>query len=160
MCIAAPADMTPSRDPVPVFLGRAAVLLSEQEQLATTLGQLRELGAAIDAGASPLPPRLDPRLLIRRLKEEFVHHLALTDEWLRLVARTRPALLPAIVDLRSDHAAIGAALADLDEVVAEEARWGELPDALARILECLDVHCSAEALLVGNLTSQAPDVTS
>lgn len=128
--------------------------------MAATLHQLRELAAAIDAGVSPLPPSLDPRHLVHCLKEEFLHHLAETDECLRVVARTRRTLLPAIVDLRSDHVAIGGALADLDEVVADEARWGELPDKVARIRERLDVHCCAEAMLVGDLTSQAKDVAS
>jgi hypothetical protein len=142
--------MTPAR--LPAFFGRVAVLLNEHERLAETLRDMRELCAAIQIGISPLPSRLDPERLLHRFKEEFLFHLMEAETCLADVAKKRPGLLPAVVDMKADHVALAGALAELDLIVADEARWGELPLSVTNLLERLRAHQEAEATLVWGLS--------
>jgi len=140
-------------DRLPAFFGRVSTLLEGREHLAQSLNKLREASAAIEIGLSPLPGRLEPRRLLRELGVDLQSHLATTEGYLRTVAHERPELLPLVVDMRADHAAIARELSALESVVADEARWGELPVLASRLRKLVRAHQEAEANLVQGLMS-------
>lgn len=124
------------------------VLLDEQKRFATVLDSLRELCSALDAGVGPLPARLDPSALTDELGGVLAEHFESAEQCLQQVAARRPDLLPAVVDMRSDHTALSQSLADLRLVVADPARWSDLPSRIGALLGTLSVHRECEAALV------------
>jgi hypothetical protein len=131
------------------------LLLSEQKRFAAVRDSLRELCAALNAGVESLPARLDPPQLVDELGGLLAEHFEDTDECLRTVAAQRHDLLPAIVDMRCDHAVFSEAVADLRLLAGDPGRWVELPLRLAKVLEKLDVHREGEAALIRDATQAA-----
>jgi hypothetical protein len=64
-----------------------------------------------------------------------------------MVASRRCDLLPAVVDIRTDHAALSHALSDLRVVAADPARWEELPVRIRGLLAKVESHRQVEAAL-------------
>ncbi len=149
--------MTPSisSTTLPGFFGRMPLLLSEQKRFAAVRDSLREVCAALNAGVETLPARLDPPQLVQELDGLLADHFEGADECLRIVAARRHDLLPAVVDMRADHAAFSEALADLRLLAADPARWVELPLRIASMLEKLDVHREGEAALIRDAAQAA-----
>lgn len=143
----------PSR--TPAFFGRMPLLLSEQKRFAALVDSLRELGVALEVGFGSLPTRLDPPKLVDELGRVLADHFSEAEDCLREVAARRRDLLPAIVDMRSDHAMLAQSLADLRILVADQARWVELPFRLANLLDKLALHRECEAGLVREATRAA-----
>jgi hypothetical protein len=124
------------------------LLLSEQKRFAALLDSLREASIRLEAGALPLPGKLDPPTLVVELGQVLAEHFASADACLRAVPAERLDLLPAVVDLRLDHAALSDALSDLRLLADDEARWPELPLRIASLLKRLNEHREIEAALV------------
>lgn len=141
MTSGAPSSRTPA------FFGRMPLLMSEQKRLAALLDSLRELGLVLEVGAAALPARLDPPKLVDELARVLSEHFADAEDCLRTAAQ-RHDLLPAVVDLRSDHAALSESLADLRLLAGDQARWTELPSRIASLLRKLAAHREVEAALV------------
>jgi len=132
----------------PAFFGRMPVLLSEQKRCAALIDALGDLCAALEVGSGPLSARLDPPPLIEELARVLTEHFQGAEDCLMVVAKRRPDLLPAVVDMRSDHAALSESLTDLRLLVADQARWVELPLRIGSVLQRLTVHREAEAGLI------------
>jgi hypothetical protein len=139
--------LTASSTQAPAFFGRMPLLLSEQKRLADLVDSLRELCQVLEVGAAALPPRLDPPKLVDELARVLAEHFAGADDALCRVAQ-RHDLLPAVVDLRSDHAALSDALSDLRLVAEDQAQWTELPRRIATLLRKLAAHREVEAALI------------
>jgi len=154
--VARETDMTPRiSTTLPGFFGRMPLLLSEQKRFAAVRDSLRELCAALNAGVETLPARLDPPQLVEELGGLLADHFEGADECLRAVAARRHDLLPAVVDMRADHAAFSEALADLRVLAADPMRWVELPLRIASMLEKLEVHREGEAALIHDAAQAA-----
>lgn len=132
---------------LPAFFGRVPLLLNEQERFAAALESLRELCAALDVGMGALPEQLDPPHVVEELERVLTRHREDADEWLGMVASRRCDLLPAVVDIRTDHAALAQALSDLRLVAADPARWAELPLRITSLLAKVESHRQVEAAL-------------
>jgi hypothetical protein len=139
-------SLTTSPTGSPAFFGRVPPLLDEQARFAAALSSLRELCAALEVGA--LPAELEPPRLVEELGRMLTHHREDAEEWLRTVASHRRDLLPAVVDMRTDHAALSQALSDLRLVAADPARWVELPPRVTSLLAKMESHRQVEADLV------------
>jgi hypothetical protein len=74
---------------------------------------------------------------------------------LKAVAVSRRDLLPVVVDMRSDHAALSQTLVDLRLLVGDPGRWVELPRRIANLLERLAVHRESEAALLSDAAAVA-----
>ncbi len=123
------------------------LLLSEQKRFANLLDSLRELSQVLEVGAAALPAQLDPPKLVDELARVLAEHFADADDCLRRAAE-RHDLLPAVVDLRSDHAALSESLGELRLLASDESRWTELPSRIADLLEKLAAHREMEAALI------------
>lgn len=132
----------------PAFFGRAPLLLSEQKRFAALLDALHDLSAALEAGLGSLPARLEPANLVEELARVLAEHFQGAEDCLKAVAVSRRDLLPTVVDMRADHAALSQSLADLRLLVADRGRWVELPQRIAGLLERLAVHRESEATLI------------
>jgi hypothetical protein len=86
---------------------------------------------------------------------ELSAHFAIEESpaHLGVMARRRPDLLPLIVDLKADHAALLRALSRIEMAASEKSRWGELPALVSALCTDLDAHESAEAELVSTFFS-------
>ena len=148
--------MTPSvsSPKLPGFFSRVPLLLSEQKRFAAVRDSLRELCAVLNAGVESLPARLDPPHLVEELGGLLADHFEGADECLTAAAQ-RHDLLPAVVDMRADHAAFSEALADLRLLAADPVRWVELPLRIASMLERLEVHREGEAALIRDAAQAA-----
>ncbi|HEV8548551.1 MAG TPA: hypothetical protein VGQ57_05975 [Polyangiaceae bacterium] len=147
-----PATSSPG---TPAFFGRAPVLLSEEKRLAALLDSLRELSGALEVGLAPLPPRLSPPALVEELGQVLADHFQGAEDCLKAVAVSRRDLLPVVVDMRSDHAALSQTLVDLRLLVGDPGRWVELPRRIANLLERLAVHRESEAALLSDAAAVA-----
>jgi hypothetical protein len=140
-------NLTASTGRHPCFFGRVPELLNEQQHFAATLESLRSLCEALDAGRWPDRARLDPVKLLDELERALARHVEEADECLMAIALTRRDLLPAVVDIRSDHVALSQGLLDVRIVAGDELRWGELSGAITALLGKLAEHRDAEAAL-------------
>lgn len=131
------------------------LLLSEQKRFAQVVDSLRELSLSLEEGGPLLPARLDPRGLVAELAQVFSEHCASADAGLSVVAAERRDLLPLVVDLRTDHAALSEALTDLRLIAEDQGRWTELPLRIAGLLKKLAAHREAESALIGESARSA-----
>lgn len=122
--------------------------LGAHRRFAVALERLRELCARVEAGSGPLSSSPAPARLIDELVRGLGEHVANTEEYLQAIAVRRRDLLPAVVDLRTDHAALTQALVDLRLVVTDAERAGTLPSRVRKLHAELDAHRAAEALLL------------
>jgi hypothetical protein len=122
--------------------------LTQHARFAVTLERLRELCAGVEAGGGPLSSSPAPRRLVDELVRGLGEHVAKTERYLQAIAAARRDLLPAVVDLRADHAALTQALVDLRLVAVNQERWGELPLRVRRLVAKVDSHRDAEATLL------------
>lgn len=148
MLLHEPMTSATSSPTAPGFFGRVPLLLSEQKRLAALLEALRELSAALDVGMGSLPARLEPPRLIEEVAGVLAGHFRSAEDCLQAVAARRPDLLPAVVDMRSDHAALSQSLKDLRLMATDPGRWVELPLRITALLERLALHREGEAALV------------
>jgi hypothetical protein len=135
------------------FFGRVPLLLSERKRFAAVQESLRELCRALEAGIIPPPAGLDPVLLVNELGLVLADHFEAAERSLERVATHRPDLLPAVVDLRTDHTMLAGSMADLRLLAADRERWTELPRRIASLLAVLAAHREAEATLVSRGTA-------
>jgi hypothetical protein len=126
--------------------------LAQNGRFAVALERLRELSAGVEAGGGPLSSSPAPARLVDELVRGLADHVARTERHLQAFATSRRELLPAIVDLRADHAALTQALVDLRVVASNSERWCELPLCVRRLLAKLDTHRDAESMLLDRAT--------
>ena len=132
----------------PAFFGRLPSSLGDQLHLAAIVESLAAFSAALEVGVGALPLGLDPQRLVDELGTALSEHFRTADQRLNRVAASRLDLLPAVVDMRADHASLAQSVADLRLLVADEGRWAELPLRIARLLETLAEHRETEAALI------------
>lgn len=132
----------------PAVFGCMPLLLREKKRFAALVTSMRDLAVALEVGIGAIPVGLEPPKLIDELGSVLAEHFQDADDCLHLVAERRSDLLPAVVDMRADHATLLQALDDLRVLVADEGSWAELPFRLATLLEQLALHRECEAALV------------
>jgi hypothetical protein len=142
MTLAAPSSQAPA------FFGRLPCTLSDQLHLTTLIDSLVAFSAALEVGVGALPLGLNPRALVEDLARVLGEHFQTADQCLNKVAAARLDLLPAVVDMRADHASLLQSVADLRLLVSDEGRWAELPLRIARLLETLAEHRETETALI------------
>ncbi len=140
--------MAASTAPILSPSNRAFAGLAQRGRFATTLERLRELCARVEAGSGPLSSSPAPTRLVDELVRGLAEHVSKTERHLQVLAANRRDLLPAIVDLRADHAALTQALVDMRHVAANGDRWCELPLHVRRLVARVDTHRDAEAMLL------------
>jgi hypothetical protein len=157
---AAPSDGSPgvrsAEHHLPSLFGRLTNFLDARERHTRILEKVREMAEAIDAGQSPLPAALDPGPLLLELRWELAMHFAAEESDLHFgtIAREQPALLPRVVDLKADHAAMLEDLLQLETIAHTPARWGELPASVARFVAAFHEHEHSETELVAQFLSR------
>jgi hypothetical protein len=141
--------------PLPTFFGRFTAVLSEHEQLGTTLRKLGEMSAALDAGQE-LTAELEPTSLIAALQTELSKHFAAEEAsgHFGTVASDCPGLLPKIVELKADHGAMLAATRDLAVIAADENRRHELVAPVLQLTRRLQAHEAEESELLREYLQQ------
>jgi hypothetical protein len=87
--------------------------------------------------------------LLSELRRGLSEHVAAeeTEAFFGVIARVRPELLPFVVDLKADHAAMFGALTQLELIVGAH-RWDELPAPLSNLVATLRAHEQVEADLI------------
>jgi hypothetical protein len=135
---------------LPTLFGRLSILLGLHERQLATLGNLREMCNAIEAGQLSLPGALEPNLLLSELGCGLSAHFANEESSAHFgtIVRTRADLLPRVVDLKADHAALLRTLARIELIATDTSRRAELPALVSGLLADLAAHERAEAELV------------
>jgi len=144
----------PASARVTPLVNRASAASRQNDRFALALERLRELGAGLEAGGGPLSSSPAPTRLIDALGQSLAEHVARAESFLRSVAASRRDLLPAVVDLRADHAALTQELAELRLSATDDARCDELPLRVRRLLARVASHRSAEAALLERAAEQ------
>lgn len=136
--------------PLPEFFGRLTTVRSQHEHLGATLQKLEAVCNALEIGQMSLPADANPPVLLAALRDDLARHFAAeeSDAHFGLIAQEEPRLLPAIVDLKADHAGMLSALARLVLVAGDEARWVELVAPAQHLIRALRAHERGEALLL------------
>jgi hypothetical protein len=140
----------PPTTPLPEFFGRLTTVLHQHEHLGHTLGKLRTMCDFLEVGRRLESVGIDPPKLLAAWRGDLAQHFVAeeSDAHFGMMAEERPRLLPAIVDLKADHAAVLAAIDALLIIATDEARWPELVVPTRRLIRSLEVHERAEALLL------------
>jgi hypothetical protein len=135
---------------LPTLFGRLSLSLDAHARQLATLENVRAMRNALAAGQSPLPAPLEPVQLLFDLACELSAHFAVEEGAAHFgaVARTRPDLMPRLVDLKSDHALLLRTVARIQALATCEERWPEIPERVTELLASLDAHERAEAELV------------
>ncbi|HSU38969.1 MAG TPA: hemerythrin domain-containing protein [Polyangiaceae bacterium] len=140
----------PEATPLPDFFGRLTTVRSQHEHLGATLRNLEAASDALEIGRTSFPAELSPGALLTALRGDLAQHFEAeeSDVHFGTIAREEPRLLPGIVDLKGDHAAMLASIDGLLLVAADQSRWLELVVPIRRLIRALRVHERAEALLL------------
>jgi hypothetical protein len=141
---------------LPSLFGRLTNFLDARERHTRILEKLREMAEAIEAGQSPLPAELEPGPLLLELRWELAMHFDAEESELHFgtMAREQPEVLPRIVDLKADHAAMLEDLLRLEAIAHMPTRWAELPTSVARFTAAFSEHEQEETQLVEQFFSQ------
>jgi len=136
--------------PFPDFFGRLTTVRSQHEHLGVTLRCLDSTCDALEIGRTALPVELRPPVLLTALRHALGQHFEAeeSDGHFGTIAKEEPRLLPGIVDLKGDHAAMLDAIDGLSLVASDESRWLELVVPVRRLIRALRAHEKAEALLL------------
>jgi hypothetical protein len=117
---------------------------------AGTLEQLHALCDAIKTGRAPLPKELEPGSLLGELRRELLEHVAAeeSEAHFATIARVRPELLPLVVDLKADHAALLGALTRIERIANAANQWDELGASISNFIAASRAHEQAETELM------------
>lgn len=132
----------------PSLFGRASVFLEKDRGLRDTIDRLQSY--CILLGHAEVAEELDPQHLVAQLGQLMVDHFAGEegDDYFGMFRREAPWLKERLALLERQHWEIVELLGELQRVAEGTDRRNELVDGLARLLERLDAHERAEALLV------------
>ena len=142
---------------LPSLFGRFTAILQEHEHLGTTLKQLRVMCVALEIREPEEEPQARRRLL-EDLRSDLSGHFAAeeAEAYFGTIADEAPLLGPRIHRLKSEHAAMLTAVAELCRLANDAGRSAELSAATRRLIAELERHERAESLLLRELFATRP----
>jgi hypothetical protein len=138
---------------LPHLFGRFTTVLRGHADLHGTLRQLRTMcGALEDPSPAPAPELAPPRLL-GRLRDELTAHFAAEEaaSHYGAIVAEEPGLSAPVAELCHEHAIMLRALDALCSMAQDEPFWPHLPRPTRELLQRLEAHERAEAVLLRTL---------
>ncbi len=135
----------------PSLFGRLTLVHAQHQSLAALLHRLDEAARTVlDLERRPTDPTESLHGLLRLSRLELEEHFAAEEgpAHFETISADRPSLLPAIVDLRADHAAMRDSLAHLDSLTRMDDGGESLAAGAVELVARFRVHERAEAAML------------
>jgi hypothetical protein len=138
------------KNTLPSLFGRLTTVWADHGELTALLPKLDVMCDLIDSGQTVLPATVEPSRLIQSLRLRFRGHFESEEDsgYFSHIARERPELLPTVVALKADHAAMLRKLDELAWLADEVPSWGELSRRARALRTFLCDHERAESELM------------
>jgi len=138
---------------LPSLFGRFTTILKDHDHLRHTLGHLKKMCAALEAGAPELPPELAPDVLLNELGAELKAHFAAEEsaDYFGAVLEEAPALGSRITELEREHQGMLASIETLLPLARARDSWPGLLLRTRELIVTFERHERSESVLLREL---------
>lgn len=138
---------------LPSLFGRFTTILKDHDHLGHTLGHLKQMCAALEAGAPELPTELAPQVLLDDLGTDLRAHFAAEEsaDYFGAVLDEAPSLGSQIAELEREHQSMLASIERLLPLAQVRERWAALLLPTRELIATLERHERSESVLLRQL---------